>query len=270
MTPTRKPFRLLAATALAFTFFAASSTLPAGAQDKPAAEKPERPSSPPGPGCLSTSSCPMKTFYLANISQQNDANEILVAMRNMLDPHVKVFFVASQNAITLEATPEQFDLAQQIIHDLDRPKKAYRLTYTVTEFDGQRSVGTQHFAMIVVAGQHTSLKQGDKIPVATGSYNPTNSATNGVQTQFTYLDVGLSIDATLDESVNGVRLQSKVEQSSLGEPSTIAGIQEPVVRQLVLQGTSFLTPGKPVILGSIDIPGTTRHDDIAVVMDQAQ
>jgi hypothetical protein len=46
------------------------------------------------------------------------------------------------------------------------------------------------------------------------------------------------------------------------------GAQEPVVRQTVLEGTSFLTPGKPLVLGSLDIPGSARHLDVEVVMEQ--
>ena len=212
-----------------------------------------------------------KTFYLANVSQQNDANEILAALRTLLCPGDKTFLVASQNAIVMRAPEEELALAQRLITELDRPSKTYRLTYTVTELDAGKNIGTQHFSMVVVTGQHTSMKEGDKIPVATGSYSNgegTNPASAGVQTQFTYLDVGMNFDATIDESSNGVRLQSKVEQSSVGPSNTIAGVQEPVVRQSVLQGASFVSLGKPVMLGSIDVPNSTRHLDIAVVLDQ--
>jgi hypothetical protein len=84
----------------------------------------------------------------------------------------------------------------------------------------------------------------------------------------TYLDVGMNFDATLDEFANGVRLRSKVEQSSIAEEKSSVGAQDPIVRQTVMEGTSFLAPGKPLILGSLDIPGSTRHLDIEVVMEQ--
>src|SRR5271170_6266924 len=41
---------------------------------------------------------PYQAFYLATSSQQNDANEVVIAIRNMLPPDVKVFLVSSQNA----------------------------------------------------------------------------------------------------------------------------------------------------------------------------
>ena len=101
-----------------------------------------------------------KTFYLTNVSQQNEGNEIVNAVRNLLDPHARVFFVPNQNALVVSTTPDQLAVAQKLISDLDRPKKTYRLTYTITETDGGKRVGTQHFTMIVVTGQRTVLKQG--------------------------------------------------------------------------------------------------------------
>jgi type II secretory pathway component GspD/PulD (secretin) len=181
--------------------------------------------------------------------------------------------VANQAAILVRATPEELTLAEKLLKDLDRPKKTYRLTYTVTDMDGDKRIGTQHFSMVVAAGQETKLKQGSKIPVATGSYaSPGSAAANaasaGVQTQFTYLDIGMNFSATLDEFANGVRLRSNVDQSSASEDKSIAGVQEPIIRQTQLTGAAFLTPGKPLKLGSIDIPGSTRHLDIDVVMEQ--
>ena len=110
------------------------------------------------------------------------------------------------------------------------------------------------------------MKQGSKVPIATGSYNA--SGNTGAQTQFTYIDVGMNFDVNLDEFANGVRLRSKVEQLGVAEQSSGVGVQDPIIRQSLLEGTSFLTAGKPVVLGSIDIPGSTRHLDIEVVMEQ--
>jgi type II secretory pathway component GspD/PulD (secretin) len=202
---------------------------------------------------------PYQTFYLTNATQQNDANEVVVAIRNLLDPSVKIYLVPSQNAITMRATPEQLALAQKIINDIDRPKKTYRLTYTITEMEAGKRVGVQHFAMIVTAGQRTLIKQGSRVPIATGS----NTDGNSVQ----YLDIGLVFDATLDQYANGARLRAKVEQSSVAEERSGVGPQDPVVRQTSLESTSLLLPGKPLVLGSLDIPSSTRHLDIDVMME---
>jgi type II secretory pathway component GspD/PulD (secretin) len=141
--------------------------------------------------------------------------------------------------------------------------KTYRLTYTLTETDGGKRVGTQHFAMIVVSGRKTVLKQGNRVPLVTGSV----STSGGAQTQVQYLDIGLNIDASIEESADGVKLNTQVEQSSIAEEKSGFGTQDPIVRQAKLEGTSILTAGKPLILGSMDIPSTTRRLDIEVVME---
>jgi len=214
----------------------------------------------------------VRTFSLNNASQAVDANEIYTLLRNMLPPTVKSYLLPSQMTITVRGTPEDLALVQKLLNDVDRPKKTYRLTYTITEMEGGKRVGTQHFAMVVASGQPTKLKQGSKVPVATGSYSTNASGANangsGVQTQFTYLDVGMNFEATLDEFTNGVRLRSSVEQLSVAEEKSGVGAQDPIVRQTSLTGASFLSPGKPLVLGSLDIPGSTRHLDIEVVMEQ--
>ena len=201
------------------------------------------------------------TFFLKNVSQTNEANEVITAMRNMLDSSVRIYLVNSQNVIMMRGTPEQITMAKKLLSDLDRPKKTYRLTYTVTDVEDGKKLGSQHYSLVVVSGGRTTMKNGSKVPVVTGSY----TAATGSQSQNTYLDVGLNIDASLDESESGVRLRTKVERSSVADEKPGSGT--PVIRQTVLEGTSTLVPGKPVVLGSMDIPGSTRHLDMEVVME---
>jgi hypothetical protein len=40
------------------------------------------------------------------------------------------------------------------------------------------------------------------------------------------------------------------------------GAGDPIVRQSVLEGTSMLSVGKPLVLGSLDIPDSTRRLEI--------
>ncbi len=207
----------------------------------------------------------VQTFYLKNGDQQNEANEVYTALRNLLDVHDKLAFLPSQNAVSVSASPEQLLLAQKILNDLDRPKKAYRLTYTISEMDSGKRIGLQHFAMIVAGGGRTTLKNGSRVPVAT--VGSASGSTTAQSSQVNYIDVGLSIDATLDEFATGARLRTKVEQSSVAEERSGVGAQDPIVRQTTIEGTSFLTPGKPLVLGSVDVSGSTRHLDVEVVME---
>ena len=205
----------------------------------------------------------IKTFYLTN-SNEADARDIVTALRNELTAESKIYLVVNENALVVETTPDQLQLAQRLLQEVDRPKKTYRLTYTITELDANKRVGTQHFNLVIVSGQRTTLKQGSKVPIATGTYTAGSASS---QTQFTYLDVGINIDATIDESSTGIRLKSKVEQSSIADSSVIADIKEPIIRQSVIEGISLLSLSKPLVLGGIDVPGSTRHFDIEAVAE---
>jgi type II secretory pathway component GspD/PulD (secretin) len=198
-------------------------------------------------------------FYLANATQQNDLNDIQTDLRNML-PKAKIYGVQSQNAISIRGSAEDLAEAQKLIEQLDRPRKIYRITYTITEMEGGKRVGAEHFDLVVASRGKTTLKQGSRIPIVTGSYD-TGTPTQSSEVQ--YQDVGLSIEATVD----GEGLQSKVEQTSTAEEKSGVGLQDPIVHQTVLDGKSNLTPGKPVILGSLDIPGGARHLEIEVASE---
>lgn len=225
----------------------------------------------PAPATASPAAESVRTFYLNsfnhyenNFGLSNDSNEILVALRNTLTTSDHIILVPGQNAIVIRATPDDLAIADKIIKDLDRPKKAYRLTYTITEMDGSKSIGTQHFSMVVISGERTQLKQGSRVPLVTGSLD---RGASPAQTQMTYIDVGMNFDVLLDESADAIRLRSKIEQSSLADQVSGVGPQDPIIRQTILQGTSYLTADKPLVLGSLDIPGSTRHMDVAVVME---
>jgi type II secretory pathway component GspD/PulD (secretin) len=218
--------------------------------------------------CETPGACTVQTLYLNNAVQANEANEIQVAIRNMLVPiSNKLYLVPSQNALVIEATPEQFAVVRKIIADLDRPRKLYRLTYTITEMDAGKRIGSQHFSLVALDGQKTVLKQGTKVPIATGSYSAKGAPANEAQTQFTYLDIGMNFDATLTSTANGASLRTKVEQLGVAEEKSGVGAQDPVIRQTALEGTSLLTLGKPLVLGSLDIPGSTRHQEVEVLLE---
>jgi general secretion pathway protein D len=63
----------------------------------------------------------IKTFYLSNISQPSDLNDIVTTLRNV-SPNVKLFGVPAQNAIVVRGTPDEILVAKQLIASLDLPK----------------------------------------------------------------------------------------------------------------------------------------------------
>jgi type II secretory pathway component GspD/PulD (secretin) len=205
-----------------------------------------------------------QTIFLVNLTQQNDLNEVQTALRNMLGK-AKIFGIPSQNAISIRGSAEDVQLAQRICADLDRPKKVYRLTFTIRDAESAQHADAHHFALVVASGGKTTFKLGSKVPIVTGNFDVATSSAN---TQVQYQDVGLNIEASVDAYADGgLRLRSKIEQSSVGEEKSGVGSQDPTFRQTVLDGTASLTPGKPFVLGSIDTPGSTRQQEIEVVAD---
>ena len=87
----------------------------------------------------------VQTFYLGNVSTANDLNEILNAVRNLMDTTVKMQAVPSENAIVMRGTPDQLLLAQKIIDDLDKAKPEVVVDIAVLEVnkDLLRNIGLQ-------------------------------------------------------------------------------------------------------------------------------
>jgi hypothetical protein len=198
-----------------------------------------------------------QTLYLTNLSRPNDAEEIINVLRNLL-PAARVVYVASQSAVSMRGTSGDIALARKILTDMDKTKKIYRLTYTLTERDGEKTVGVEHLSLVVASGSTTVLKQGSRVPVGVGG---------GPKPEVTYIDIGEEIEASLDGYLDGARLRTKVIQSNIAEDKSWVGTQDPVIRQTTLEGTSTLIQGKQLVLGSLDIPGSTRHQEIEVVSE---
>jgi len=203
-----------------------------------------------------------ETFYLTYATDRDCLNDIQTALRNML-PRAAIFGVETQNAIIVRGTPAEIAMARKLTADLDRPRKVYRLTYTITDFGGNQPGSTRHYTLIVAPGDRTVFKQGDRVPIVVGS----TAQDTGQSTSVQYMDVGLNIDALLSTSADALTLHSKIELSSVGAQSSGAGTRDPDVRQTVLQGASTLVPGKPLVLGSLDTPGTTRHEEVEVIAE---
>ena len=74
----------------------------------------------------------VQTFYLSNAWQQNDLNDVQTALRNVM-PNAKVYGVASQNAIVMQATPDELLLAQKLVNDLDKSRPEVVVDIAVLE-----------------------------------------------------------------------------------------------------------------------------------------
>lgn len=86
------------------------------------------------------------------------------------------------------------------------------------------------------------MKQGSRVPIMTGSYTIASGQNQEVQ----YLDVGITAEASLENAGDRIRLRTKLEQTGVAEEKSSTGIQDPIIRQSVLENESLVAPGKPI------------------------
>jgi general secretion pathway protein D len=272
----------------------------------------------------------VQTFYLTNAWQQNDLNDVQTALRNVLT-NIKVYGLASQNALVVRGTPDELLLAQKLINDLDKARPEVVVDIAVMEVskNWERNIGlswpasagvalqnpssssssttcptgsttctpsstsssgnltlynlahlnSNDFAVTVgtatanllLTDSHTrilqnprlratdmqkaTMKVGERIPIATGSYQ-TGAATalvsSLVNTQFQYLDVGVNIEITPTVHFDrDVTLKMKIEVTAQAGSSTISGVTEPIIAQKSTEEVVRLREGEANIVSGI-------------------
>ncbi|HUS18931.1 MAG TPA: cohesin domain-containing protein [Terriglobales bacterium] len=106
-------------------------------------------------------------------------------------------------------------------------------------------------------GQKASLKIGDRIPIATGSFGSGFGAgglgaSGLVNTQFQYIDVGVNVDITPRVFMNReVGLKMVLEISSVTGSTNIGGITQPIISQRRVEHEIRLREGEVNLLGGI-------------------
>jgi general secretion pathway protein D len=116
----------------------------------------------------------------------------------------------------------------------------------------------------VVDGQTAKLRIGDRVPVATGSFQAgvgigaTGTGAGAgvinplVNTQFQYLDVGVNVDVTPRIHPNHeISMKVNVVVSSVTGTSNIGGISQPVISQRSIEHDIRLKDGEVNILGGL-------------------
>jgi general secretion pathway protein D len=266
----------------------------------------------------------LKTFYLTNLSQPTELQDVVNAIRAVLDVQ-RVQQLLSQNALVVRGTPDQIALAQKLVQDLDKARPEVIIDIAVMQVSKDRSrtlglnpptsvtvqltdnintttgtTGTtnnattsanginlntlgnltaENFQVTIPAanlsavmgasdtkliqnpqiraldGQKASLKIGDRVPVATGSFQPGIGGVGInplVNTQFQYLDVGVNIDITPRVHANGeVTLKMTMDVSAVTGQQNIGGISQPIIGQRKIEHEIRLKDGEANLLGGI-------------------
>src|SRR6266478_3537343 len=222
----------------------------------------------------------IKTFYLSNLSQATELQDIVNAMRTLLEVS-RIQQLQSQNAIIVRGTPDQIALAQKLVDDLDKAKPEVIIDVVIMQVsrDKSRTLGItpptstvpgvtasaimgdsntkiiQNPQIRALDGQKATLKIGDRVPVATGSFQPGIGGVGInplVNTQFQYLDVGVNIDITPRvHAGREVTLKISLDISSVTGQSNIGGISQPIIGQRKIEHEIRLKEGEVNLLGGI-------------------
>jgi hypothetical protein len=148
----------------------------------------------------------------------------------------------------------------------------YRVEYRIRDGSDAAAKNGRRYTMLIGNHNKGTFKLGERIPVATGSFQPGAAGNPLVNTQFTYIDVGVNIDAIVAEENGKINLNSNLDISTLVEhkapqPSQI--LPNPTVAQIKIAENSSLTLGKPTLIASVDDPVTQRKFDVEVTVTKA-
>jgi general secretion pathway protein D len=113
----------------------------------------------------------------------------------------------------------------------------------------------------VVDGQTAKLRVGDRVPVATGSFQAGVGVGGGaagglvnplVNTQFQYLDVGVNVDVTPRiHPDHEISLKVNIVVSSVTGTASIGGISQPIISQRSIEHDVRLKDGEVNVLGGL-------------------
>lgn len=119
--------------------------------------------------------------------------------------------------------------------------------------------------MRMTDGDKATLTVGEKIPIATGSFQAgvgvsTTSVSPLVNTQFTYNDVGVKIVVTPRVHPDGsVTLNQDIQISSLAGNDNIGGIEQPIIANNEVDHTVRLRDGESSVLGGLITRTETKN-----------
>jgi hypothetical protein len=149
----------------------------------------------------------------------------------------------------------------------ETPAHAYRIDFSIIELEDSKKINSRHYSMDLNSGDRNQIKIGTRVPVATGSFDPSKGPTQF--TQFQYIDVGTSINCRLEERGNELAVDVRGEFSNFSNSNDQHGPQsavawQPIVRQININGSTLASPGKPIVIGSVDDPNSNREFQLEV------
>src|SRR5216684_3579937 len=189
------------------------------------------------------------------INPPTSATVALQSNINTTTPPTSTNGTTTVNTNTSSGTPNQINLNRiNNLNATDFQVTIPQATATALLSDTNTKL-IQNPQIRALDGQKASLKIGDRVPVATGSFQPGIGGVGInplVNTQFQYLDVGVNIDIT--PHVHGgreVSLKISMDISAVTSQQDIGGISQPVIGQRKIEHEIRLKDGEVNLMGGI-------------------
>jgi hypothetical protein len=147
--------------------------------------------------------------------------------------------------------------------------RVYKVELTIHDGTDSAARTGRRYSLLMEATGKGSFKIGNRVPVATGSFSPGVGGVGVnplVNTQFTFVDVGVNIDCLLQNgSGDKMTLQTDLDLSTIIPPdkTTAAAVaNNPTISQLKIHNVSTISLGKPTTVVTVDDPVTMRKFDV--------
>ena len=189
----------------------------------------------------------IKTFYLSNLSLPTELQDVVNAMRTILEVS-RIQQLPSQGAIVVRGTPDQVALAQKLVDDLDKAKSEVLVDVAVMEVsrDKMKQLG-------ISPPTSVSVQLQPNVNTNTGT-----TGTTGTGTTTTTSNTGTGISLNTFNQLNATDFQVTIPAATataLLSDSTSKIVQNPQIRALDGQkATLKIGERVPVATGSFQ-PG---------------
>lgn len=208
----------------------------------------------------------VKTFYLGNVSGPTDLQDIVNAIRTVLEVQ-RIQQIPSQSAIVIKGTPDQLALAEKMINDIDKAKPEVIVDVIVAQVrrDKLRSLGITPPQNASVALQNTSIAG-----TTTGG---TTSGGTGSTLNFNDLQHLNSTNyAVVIDPVKAVALFNDNDAKLLQTPRIRATDNEKatlkIADKIPIATGSFGTPvGIGTATGAIGVNTQFQYTDVGVILE---
>jgi hypothetical protein len=152
-----------------------------------------------------------------------------------------------------------------------KPLPAYHLDFALNELENGKKINTRQYAMNMIAGRQEDSPYFREIAFRTREIKiGTRIPIESEQGKLEYMDIGTRITCKAVEGEAGLALDVHAEVSSLVNRSdadkNIPSGRNPVLRQLSIDVSSAVTPGKLTSLGTVADPDSKREFQLEVTV----